>query len=246
MTSKETVPNASITTNSRHLGLQRLKRVDRYSRFLVFGFVREIFSKYKGTNQLWNNAPLLVHFIILKHCGPIVEFFTIAGNYINVLPRKRSIVKTRKGYESCSFGNVSVSSLDTAVYKWNIVVNRGNDVFLGLVACPYGQRSLKPGESLWDQAEMHRVYCYWSEGCVFQPDNDILDEWPNYGDNFGAGDTITIQLDLGQKTITFSRNNINQGDAYRNVKFGKDIEYTLAITLHHADSQVTIQSFRIC
>ena len=62
----------------------------------------------------------------------------------------------------------------------------------------------------------------------------------SYGEGFGKGDVVSVQLDLIRDQIIFSKNDKTQGIAYDHVIKGKNVNYALAISMH---TKATIEIF---
>ena len=226
------------------LALRKLKNVDNYNKYVIFGFVRRLVNLDK-------NIPILINYVILLYSPLIVEKFLVIGNFTNYFHLRRSIIKFKKdGWENTSFGSITIPSTQSYVCKWCIHINRGNDLMIGITSFNENEKKMKnkkylqPGESLWDQNGAS--YCFWSQNCKYQLNKNGEEIWPEYGKSFGENDIICIELHLGKKQVLFSKNKQRFGIAYRNIKVGDDIKYKLGISMFGVGSSVTIKSFEIC
>lgn len=219
--------------------LARLKNVDDYNKFVVFGFVRKWLKS--------KDIPQLINYIVLLFCPLIVEKFVLIGNYNDIFHLKRTIIKTMNQWENTSFGSITIPSTQNFICKWCIHINKGNDLMIGITSFNEKnekQNYLKPGEAIWHQNG--DSYCYWSKCGKYYVNKNAEETWPEYGDTFGDNDNIYIKLDLPKREISFNKNGVDQGIAYKNISIHKDIKYKLAISMYDKQSSVTIKSFDIC
>ena len=73
-----------------------------------------------------------------------------------------------------------------------------------------------------------------------------MSQWKlaDYGDAYKSGDIVKIKLDLIKREISFYRNNINQGVAFK-VKCGNDINYRFAISQLYKGNSITMINLKI-
>lgn len=62
--------------------------------------------------------------------------------------------------------------------------------------------------------------------------------YQTYGESYRAGDTISIKLDAVHHTLSFSKNNVDQGIAFRNIPAGP---YRLAVMIYNRRHTVSIK-----
>ena len=233
--------NAKIKfkTMSSKLDIEKLKTIDKDVQFTVFGFIRNAQKLFPSSDNPYYTIPELVVYISLKfyYEGAIWDLFDTDYSLSN---HKRTLTRIKcedqVGWDSTSYVNIEVDSMEKCIAKWYIRIDKsvGNFAMIGFV----GGR-LTTNKGLFGRDD----YVYFGYQGAKQHLPTCKDGWVLYGASFGDNDEICSVLDLKKKEISWHKNGISQGIAFKNIECRHGMKYRLGISFHEKGSSATIDRF---
>eukprot|EP01084_Bolivina_argentea_P035470 65802_1 len=164
----------------------------------------------------------------------MTEYLAVIGNkassYDNKTVRKYAFTSE---WENATFGKQSIPSKSECICEWRIRINDGYTNNLGV-----SSGNAIPNEAVFRRKNDYN-YCYTAYIGQKMSSHNIED----YGESFRKGDVIKIRLDLVNYELSFYKNGVNQGVAYRDIGHGYYVSYRLAISQRREDSSVTLLGF---
>merc|ERR1712232_496954 len=166
----------------------RLKRVDKQSRYIIFGCIREIESTLDATNvNLFKNIPLLVTSLCMTYYF-IPEFFDDSiSNQIKLTNYKRNM-RTNYRNDKLNYGSITISSTNKLISEWHLKIKHIKGMMNGI---HIGISSMIDN----DKKKDNNHYGYYGGGFVFETIKNTK-KWRSYCCKFGDDDKISMRLDF--------------------------------------------------
>ena len=226
------------------LPLDKLKEIDATAKLTVHGFVRSIQASLPETSAFYNIPPSICNIILIYYY--LTDEFEIVSDRIQIHNNGKSIKMLDDAYLyiwSSAFGSLAIDSDSEMHFYWKIqCVKRTDTSFIGIT----NHRMLKEENNVWQyNREPNRImYCLFSEGQIRSYDNENFKEQKcGTGRQYGEGDIITIDLDLENKEIRYTVNDLSVIPYHRSIETGENIKYYLAIAMLHAGHEMRIVDF---
>ena len=162
------------------------------------------------------------------------EYFAVIGNNTIKSNDSKTIRITKTGGNNSSFGHQTIHSMDKAVYRWNLKVNKPS---IWAIIVGISSDWITKAKSFHVNEESFN-YGYSSYGSKWSKG-----KYEQYGQEWKDNDVIGIKLDMVNRTIEFFVNGQSQGVAYKDIDVGHNISYKLAVYIHWQGHGVTIKKF---
>ena len=141
----------------------------------------------------------------------------------------------RNGWENTTYGKIIIPSISKLKYKWYLKINKSDDghIIIGISS------NTKNKKKRFYYDKTGNDYSYWAwKGEILDSKKVYL--WKKYGIKCRTNDTIDMELDMNKKQLIYYINGIYQGIAFKDIKYGNNINYRFVITLYYKDSTVSI------
>eukprot|EP01084_Bolivina_argentea_P259110 437096_1 len=208
------------------------KKFDQRTIDLVTGYINEIHCDTNIEVDLFRSIPKLILRLCIGFHG-FMDYFTSVSKRIMLSKDQLAITKIGSLCDVV-YGNAVIASNQNRSYKWVIKINRAISLLCGITS----YWNFFGSEYFWETS--HPMYLYNGTGS-----KKSMGDWdPRYGQQFGTGDIIAIDLDLEKGHIRFSVNNIDQGIAYDNVIKNDNIQYKLLVCLTFTEDSIELIQFQ--
>eukprot|EP01084_Bolivina_argentea_P239597 402672_1 len=208
---------------------------------IVYGYVRRIQKSLLKKRQ-WNVSKIIPNelvYICLSYYHVKEHFVAVgAGVIIEENDCGATIVKGShsRDWRNSSFGNIAIDVDSNYVCKWTLKFNclsAAEFVAVGLTS-----NSVKSSSTVkaFNMEQWTANYSYCGSGMKCSRGNRR-----SYGDGFTSGDTVSIELNCKQKSVSFYKNKVNQGVAFNKIPNGSVLK--LAVTLFNVRDSVTIDEY---
>eukprot|EP01084_Bolivina_argentea_P205195 350590_1 len=203
------------------LNLEELKKIDESSILVVFGYMRELHKQLKSTYKI----PSLISWICLKYFYSI-DYFEIIGQHTVLTEDKSTITKTHWGWTCTSYGKLIIPSMDNIVIKWflRLVEAMDGNIIIGIQSnCTDINQTF-----IWNKTDDRYYGLYLATGNKHQNELDYRKRSQTYVPNrirYMAGDIISLELNLVQRTVKFWYNDYDLGIAFANIEKSDDVKY---------------------
>eukprot|EP01084_Bolivina_argentea_P060851 111167_1 len=230
--------------------LQKVNKIDKQTKYTVFGWIREMEKSFKLTH-----VPMMLKSICILYYidDEIFDEAYVTGSWTHLSGMCFG--------PHCHYGALKINSNSDNICRWDLMIKPSRSVWRknGSNRITIGISSFLPNMSMnncyfncpWFEHEYDEVeenidyYILNQNGCILkkQYDTDEFDgryhwhkwNWFNYGNGFGTNDLVSILLNIEKGEIRFFVNNIDQGIAYKNIKKSNLISYRLFVTLQEGD-----------
>ena len=131
------------------------------------------------------------------------------------------------------YGSKIIPFNSFGIHEWKIKVIQGTFISIGIDEASHSQLN----EAYFDmEGSLH--YSYIAYGGAFY---DVQEQTEKFLDSFGSGDTVTMNLNMNNKTISFALNDgaLKQGCVIKESKVG----YSLEIFLRYKGARFEILSY---
>ena len=186
-------------------------------KYLVFGYIRVL--KVNAATDIYNMV--LLYYVEY-------DYFYKTGVCSNI---DENIMDTYKvtngyiGYQTCyGYQTISFKNNYTNTYCWEFkIISKGENIVIGL----------DDAECKWFETTFHLHpetvnYGYCCHGRMYSSTERYKMGYKNYGEPFHENDIIKMELDMTTGSLTYFRNNVCYGIAY---KIKKNVEYKMAVSL---------------
>eukprot|EP01084_Bolivina_argentea_P186118 320862_1 len=154
------------------------------------------------------------------------------GQAANLIQAHRVLSKPNGSEPVSGYGN---NAPQEGVHQWKVKIGGKCNANVVIGVCDWNDQSFK--DSFFYNHSGHIAYAYYHTYGLVSHDGYNSSYHPK---SFQAGDIITVHLDLIQKTVAFSKNDMFLGVAFRNIRV---MPYRLAVTLW-SNSTVEILEFK--
>ena len=238
---------------------KELAKIDKYDRYLVFGYIRflESLLMLNEDDTLNLNAPSLVIHIILSYyyIGEFWDVLLCEPEEMKISEDKQSVTTTEKMQQNTwrsVYGNVSIYSLNNdGHYQWDVkfeLVSKHNSNFKK-VDCLIGL-STNNTDKIFFRNKDYPNYAWYGMGYKYHRYN-----WEStVGTTFKYGDIVRIDLNLKNQTLRYlkqDKDKKNEGFIDQNIKYkietGEKYQYRLAMGVCYEfrrETKYTIVNFR--
>ena len=219
---------------------RKLKKIDRKSKLIIYGFIREI-QTLLSQNKLLYNIPLAIGNIILLFYFEMDEFDLFAdGLQLSTDRRTVGVAKRIHEHWAGAYGTTGINSENNIRCYWKIkIMKEKGNMFIGVVT----NRDIQ--EPYQYKFYGNAFYTFFNHGDCHghgqvrdHLENEIL-----YGKSYGQDDVVGMYLDLIQKEIHFGVNDKEYDIAFKNITCGSDIVYYLGISVHAIGNEMRIIDF---
>ena len=217
------------------MALWQLKKIDKRTKYSVHGWIRN-----KEKQLKLNHIPSVIKAMCILYFREEEIFDIISDNGIKLSENKKIITKiTRYTISSldCSnnYGIIEIPSESDSICRWDLkVINNDYD------SIAVGIASKRIPNSKIYRKEEECIYYLFSEKCMKR--NGAL--WKSrFGDDFGKGDQVSINLDLRRAEVELLINGNKKGIRFQNIVKAHDIGYWLIVSLDNHNDCVEIMNF---
>eukprot|EP01084_Bolivina_argentea_P210101 357733_1 len=146
-----------------------------------------------------------------------------------------TIKKIKRDYQKTCYGNKILKYEDNVIHKWkfNIVQLKNGYCMIGI-----DEASRKHVDKTFTYPVEGYGYAY--NGYDGKKYNGSV-SGSTYGDTFASGDTVTMILNLKDKTLSYQKNNSLPKVAFTIKNTNKG--YCMAVSLHYTNDEVTLLSY---
>ena len=186
---------------------------------LISGFIREQSKKV--------DSPEMICKICFLFCYVQDLFDRSNQHQENTIWNNRTEMSHRVGVGKSVFGTVEISSDSNMICKWTLIIKyTGFGLAIGV-----SSNACLPTQQFYDKFDSIS-YCCFTGDAGYR--NDIKSGGSyNCGvplsARFDSGDTVTMTLDLKNKTISYKVNDEDFGIAFEKIAVSNEIKYRLAI-----------------
>eukprot|EP01084_Bolivina_argentea_P234093 394114_1 len=218
-----------------------IDKVDMKTQLTIFGYVRLIQNTLPETSQFYNIPTSITYFVLSYFWNP--ERFHCSSSNIEMSEDMMTINRIKIGFKDASwatsYGKIGIYSESDVHCYWKIKINkRVCPFFIGVAMHRNVDRAYAYNKSK-ETGLFYALYC--NRGGTH---SDHMGERNNYAVICNEGDIITMELNLKNREIKFSINDINYGTAFSSIEKRKNVTYYLAISLGNGKShQMTIMDF---
>eukprot|EP01084_Bolivina_argentea_P203415 347443_1 len=216
---------------------------DKIDAYTVFGYIRQLDKVLKSSDcALFQNIPESIILTCIEYYQ-IGDYFEFAGDCVEISDDKTTIVKLNDASWSNSSYGTYISSIGNSICKWDIKIHKakpyqvnGSYLALGISSgmsldtsfIRIKSKGYHYGYGGWQGVTLKTSHCWGKE----------------YGEPYGTNDVVSIELNLKNRTVTFYKNQQNQGVAYTDVRIDHSIGYRLAVSMYAKGTSVEILKFR--
>ena len=209
------------------INFESLEKVDLRTHLIIFGYLRQLQQLLLNENSVHNvyiDTPLLINYKCLLFYIGGMDYFFRCGRHCELLNNNKLIKHLKLEWGNATFGKHEILSTSQGIHKWTLQ-NKSNNRNFNVGISSINKRTNR----IFDTFDAP-FYAY-SVGLGRKKSTDIT-HWINYGEGIPKpNDSITVELDLYKKQISFYVNGENQGIAFRNIKTGNNLKYCLAVTI---------------
>lgn len=220
--------------------LSAIKSTHKHSKYAVFGYIRE----WEKKNKLQSNIPEMLIYLFLAYYFH-GERFIKAGHDIQISKDKLQITKVfgANSKQNRSFGKHWISSICDKIIKWTFKINHIGEystIYIGLVTndddansnndfnakywiAIHGNRGMSTR-----RYKVNAAYT-WSRGQSFKKNEELILNY-NTGIQKFSAENKDGNLDL---------------PICRNVAFGPDVRYKIAVCMENRNDKITLMDFGI-
>merc|ERR1719474_1256773 len=150
------------------------------------------------------------------------------------LMAEKNVVSTKSNIKdgNSSFGHIVVRQKMKA--RWELSVKHGDNIGIGICNVN-GELKTTKNKKLLTQSFTNDIggYGYMGNDGGVQRSG----RYKKYGEQFKAGDKVTVELDTNSKTLSFALNGVDQGVAFKNLPSG---DYRLAASFFERTQKVVL------
>ena len=215
------------------------KNVDQRTRNIIFGFIREAQELLPSIDD---NPYYIIPTVIIFKCIEfyhLIEYFVECGSKMTI-EDKLTLISGHTDFTG--YGMMKIPSYNNAkTYEWKVKINnikeKGGLVCIGIIDATNDTKET--------QFQTESCPLYAIESCK----HNGIDLWTKdngdwYNLDLGAGDILTIILNMKTATISFLINGVDNNNMLsRDVVQAKDLEYRLAVTMRRVETSVTLLYF---
>ena len=165
------------------------------------------------------------------------DIFERSGSKLDVSANKNSVsAKNDIKDGNSAIGKLTVSQ--NMKVEWEIKIDQGSRVTVGIINMD--RKSQTAMRKLLNSFFTNDLYGYG----YFGNDGGIArnGRFKKYGESYKRGDTVSVVLDLFNKTLSFNKNGEDQGVAFKNIPVG---EYRVAIAIPRNRHKITLTKVQI-
>eukprot|EP01084_Bolivina_argentea_P203414 347442_1 len=247
---------------------------DKIDAYTVFGYIRQLDKVLKSSDcALFQNIPESIILTCIEYYQ-IGDYFEFAGDCVEISDDKTTIVKLNDASWSNSSYGTYISSIGNSICKWDIKIHKAKPYQVNGSYLALGISSIGNSICKWDikihKAKPYQVngsYLALGISSGMSLDTSFIrikskgyhygyGGWQGvtlktshcwgkeYGEPYGTNDVVSIELNLKNRTVTFYKNQQNQGVAYTDVRIDHSIGYRLAVSMYAKGTSVEILKFR--
>ena len=236
------------------INFKGIQSVDKMAHLLVFGYIHD---QKDLVSDMIIPSPIyllcLVYYYINKICGDkhssLIEVSGENNETITVIKEEDSLGidensdkleillhSLRSNAPSCAYGYDWIDSMSNKKVTYKIkLVKLSNECQIGISTTDTNFDSFCiVNNTFYAIDEEGDKWCNFDGGTMFEDYDEIC----SY--DIGQGDTVTIELDLIKKTISFYINDKWKGIAFSNIDTGENIKYKLAVKLNNLHDCCTV------
>eukprot|EP01084_Bolivina_argentea_P058745 107246_1 len=193
--------------------------------YLVFGFIRGIQQK------LSYQIPQPIEFICLQYFVIMEEFNKIGSNA--QLSHNKCTITNTFARACTAYGSTLIHSNKPTIHKWKFKINFINHIYINIGITDDNEQWMELDERFYVNTQRFN-HSYQANGWKCKQGR-----YDQYGQTYGANDTVEMILDLSTGHLSYSVNNIDQGIAYK-IKQHDNIQYRLAVFTWDQGDSVTL------
>ena len=202
--------------------LENVKKADKKSRQLIFGFVRE--AQELLPDDTYYNIPELISHICLVYYF-LMDFFDPKLMHKSIEyaeeGNKYCVVKNDSEWRSAYLSNV----VSSGKHRWQFKIEGNGCPEIGIAHEEVTEYDLKYKICFTQEGT---GYSYITADAQLTNDEGNVDRHSEYGKKCGKGDVIDMFVDFNANTISYHVNGKDYGIAFKNIKPGK---YRAATTM---------------
>ena len=215
----------------------KLDKVNQWTKDLIFGSVR-IYQSLLPTISSYYNIPISIIYIILAFYYEYEQFdindsnleLSDDGKIINVS-------KEMTAHWCNAYGKIGIESLSGVCCYWTIkCIKKTNNMFIGIST----HRNMS---FTWQYQYDRLFYALFSCG-ELRSTNGSTETSKPFAERYGEGDTVTMDLNLKKKELSFDINGKKYGVAFKDIRCDTETKYYLAISATGQDHKMGIVEFR--
>lgn len=204
---------------------------------LVSGYIRN------AQNILINIIPKAICIICFDYHG-FMDYFSKTGESATISDDGLIVTRNeleRDNYKNTCYGTKWINSNEDKIVTWKLKILYNEVYGIGIFVGIANNDSFINGPFFVDtEKENNTYYAYQNEQSFYSTSHH---DTSVYGQEYGQGDIITMQLNLKKASLEFYKNGESQGIASKNIVKSADIRYKLIVSMFSSGDSVQIIDF---
>ena len=241
--------------------LQHLKDIDRNTKYVVSGYIREEHKLIKQSPYvLFQNIPNAISAFCTLYYH-LTDYFDCIGDDVLSSNNRKTLMSTRPCMKVClqgstSYGNMVIPSKSNCIYKWQIAfpkyITQRDRFNIGIAST-----SITTMKEPFYEAKSGKFYCFNPYHGTGFSDMHVTKMWCKYSKRKthkwcqmrnAWRDKIDFELDLKRKKITiyqyYESEIRGKNVLFHNIEVRDKLDYRLAIVLSGDDFAISIVKFQ--
>ena len=221
------------------LDLQKIKQIDVKTQYLVFGFMRQEENLLINNDNdiCWTISDLIIYTILAFYAQ--VEFFEyFLPNAFRTVNNANIIIRIEEGNDvhgipriRTVYGSKVIPYESKGIHEWKIKIVLGTYIYIGI---DEASRKCMATHAFDSRRRLSYAYAAFNG-------SKRRGKFDNFGESYGSGDTITMVLNMNDKSLSFAKNNGKLKKAYD--VGATDVGYCLACFMRFTDDSLRILSY---